>query len=104
MAQVATDIERSVKKFLAALRLRKRIDMAYVYGSQVKGRAMEWSDIDVAIVSPDFSADSFEERLALMRLASQIDDRIEPWPFTPETFIANDPLVNEIKRTGVRVD
>ncbi len=104
MAQVATDIEHSVKRFLAALKQRKKINMAYVYGSQAKGKAKEWSDIDVAIVSSDFSADFFEERLALMRLASQIDDRIEPWPFTPETFISNDPLVNEIKRTGVRVE
>jgi predicted nucleotidyltransferase len=104
MAQIATEIEHSVKRFLAALRLRMKIDIAYLYGSQAKGKATEWSDIDVAVVSPDFSADFFEERLALMRLASQIDDRIEPWPFTPETFVSNDPLVNEIKRTGVRVD
>ncbi len=104
MAQVAPDIEHSIKKFLAALRLSKQVDMAYVYGSQTKGRATEWSDIDIAIISADFSTDFFEERLALMRLASGIDDRIGPWPFTPETFSSNDPLASEIKRTGVRVD
>ena len=103
MAKITTDIEQSVKRFLRALKVRKRVDMAYVYGSRVKGRAMEWSDIDVAIVSADFSADPFEERLALMRLASEVDDRIEPWPFRPDTFISSDPLVSEILRTGVRV-
>ncbi len=38
-----------------------------------------------------------------MRLAALIDDRIEPNPYTPEDFDANDPLVGEIQRTGVRV-
>ena len=38
-----------------------------------------------------------------MRLAAQIDERIEPHPFTPQDFNANDPLVSEIQRTGVRV-
>jgi hypothetical protein len=38
-----------------------------------------------------------------MRLAAQVDDRIEPAPFTPEGFIPSDPLVSEIQRTGVRL-
>jgi predicted nucleotidyltransferase len=104
MAQIATDIEQSIKKFLAILKQRKQVHMAYLYGSQASGEAREWSDVDIAIVSSDFSEDLFEERLVLMRLASEIDDRIEPWPFTPETFNSNDPLASEIKRTGVRVD
>jgi uncharacterized protein len=43
------------------------------------------------------------ERLALMRLAAEIDDRIEPWPFRPESFDANNPLAHEIRQTGVEV-
>jgi uncharacterized protein len=104
MAQIASDVEQSVKRFLAALRLRKQVARAYVYGSQTRGNAREWSDIDVAIVSADFSKDFFEERLILMRLASEIDDRIEPVPFTPETFCSSDPLASEIMRTGIRID
>ena len=103
MAQISTDVASSVDRFLVALRLRKQVDMAYLYGSQAGGRATEWSDIDIAVVSAGFSDDMFEERLALMRLAAEIDDRIEPSPFTPETFNAGAPLASEIIRTGVRV-
>jgi predicted nucleotidyltransferase len=103
MAKIPDPIEEILKRFLAIVQQRQRVEAAYVYGSQAKGTATEWSDIDVAVVSPDFSADLFQERVALMLLAAQIDERIEPHPFTPQDFNANDPLVSEIQRTGVRV-
>ena len=103
MATISDAVTRSVKRFLAAVQQRRRVEAAYVYGSQVKGTFTEWSDIDLAVISPDFSTDPFQERLALMRLAAQIDDRIEPHPFTPQDFDASNPLASEIRKTGVRV-
>jgi predicted nucleotidyltransferase len=103
LAEIPTSVAVSLDRFLTAVRQRHRVQAAYLYGSQVSGTATDWSDIDVAVVSPDFSADLFEERVALMRLAAQVDDRIEPHPFTPEDFSANHPLVSEIQRTGVRI-
>jgi predicted nucleotidyltransferase len=103
MAQIAPDVIASVERFLTAVRRRLRIDAAYLYGSQTAGSAHPWSDIDVAIVSPDFSDDLFEERVALMRWAAEIDDLIEPQPFTPDRFGPNDPLASEISHSGVRL-
>jgi len=93
----------SVEQFLAVVRQRLRIEAAYLYGSQAMGSARAWSDIDVAIVSPDFSQDLFQERVALMLWAATIDDRIEPQPFTPDRFGPNDPLASEIFRSGIRL-
>jgi uncharacterized protein len=103
MAPVSTSVMQSVERFLAATQQQARIEAAYLYGSQVRGTAMPWSDIDLALISADFSDNLFQERLALMRLAAKIDDRIEPHPFTPERFNINDPLVSEIRRTGVQL-
>ena len=103
MATLSPDLIHAVEQFLRAVQRRRRIESAYVYGSQIRGDAGEWSDIDVAIISPDFSADRFQERVNLMMLAAEIDDRIEPCPYAPEDFDINDPLVSEIQRTGVRV-
>jgi predicted nucleotidyltransferase len=103
MAQVSTAIERSVKRFLETAGKEQRITAAYIYGSHVRGTATEWSDIDVAVVSPDFTGDRFTAQLALMQLAARIDDRIEPRAFTPEDFNANDPLVSAIQYTGMRI-
>jgi predicted nucleotidyltransferase len=96
-------VRRSVKRFLLAVQQDRRIDAAYVYGSQTRGTSTEWSDIDVAVISPDFTSDRFEERVMLMRLAAQIDDRIEPHPFTPWDFQSSDPLADEVRNTGIRV-
>jgi predicted nucleotidyltransferase len=103
MAEIAPDILASVERFLAVVRRRLRIEAAYLYGSQVTGSARPWSDIDVAVVSPDFSNDLFQERVTLMEWAAGIDDRIEPQPFTPDRFGPNDPLASEISRRGVRL-
>jgi len=103
MANLPASIAQSIERFLAALQHQRRIEAAYLYGSHSRGTASEWSDIDLAIVSPDFSANLFQEQLRLMRLAAQIDDRIEARPFTPEGFNINEPLVYEILKTGIRV-
>ena len=103
MAEIAPDVKVSVEQFLAALGQRLRIEAAYLYGSQALGSARPWSDIDVAVISPDFSDDLFQERIALMQCAAAIDDRIEPQPFTPERFVPNNPLASEISRNGVRL-
>ena len=103
MVKISPSIEKSVQRFLNAVRRRYRIQAAYLYGSQAKGMATSWSDIDVAVISSDFSDDLFEERLALMHLAVLIDDRIEPRPFKVETFNVNDPIACEIQKHGMRV-
>jgi predicted nucleotidyltransferase len=101
---IPAPVAESVERFLAAVRQRQRVTAAYLYGSQAKGTATQWSDIDLAIISPDFSADLFQEQVELLRLAAQIDDRIEPRPFRPDDFNTIEPLVSEIKRTGLKVN
>ena len=103
MAQVAASVMQTVRKYLKTVQKHYRLNAAYLYGSHVKGKATRWSDIDLAIISPDFKEDSYEERLALLRLSVGIDDRIEPHPFKVEAFNPNDPLASEISDHGVRV-
>ncbi len=103
MAERNADVEKILKHFLDEVQHKYRIVGAYLYGSFAKGTSNKWSDIDVAIISPDFSDDLFEERLNLMKLAASIDDRIEPKPFKKELFDPNDPLVDEIQKSGIQL-
>jgi len=103
MVERSSEIEKIVKVFLDEIQRTYRLDSAYLFGSHAKGASNQWSDIDLAVVSPDFSEDLYEERLALMRLAAEIDDRIEAKPFRPEMFTPNEPLVDEIQKHGIKL-
>ena len=104
MATITPEIEGIIHVFIALLQKESRVLKVFLYGSHAKGTASEWSDIDLAVVSPDFSEDLFEERIRLMKLGLAIDERIEPSPFRPEDFDGNNPLVNEIRESGVEVN
>ncbi len=101
MAKVDALVLELAQKFLAKVREQGiKIESAYLFGSYAKGTEHEWSDIDIAIISLDFSDSRFREGVRLMKLSCNIDTRIEPMPFRPENFSDNDPLVSEIMKTG----
>ncbi len=101
MAEILPAIKESISQFLSLVQKSQHIQAAYLYSSHVLGTANEWSDIDVAVVSPDFTEDQFAALVVLLRLAAQIDARIEPVPFAPTDFDPDNPLVSEIQRTGI---
>ncbi len=104
MAKVDALIIDTVKRFLDKLNETGiYIEAAYLYGSFIKEKQHKWSDIDVALISSDFKEDRFDERVRLTMIASEIDDRIEPVPYRPDDFIEEDPLVWEIKKTGIPI-
>ena len=96
-------VDEKIFNFLNALKKRYRIHSVYIYGSYSKGNATEWSDIDLAVVSPDFSENTFDARVELMKISATIDDRIEPHPFRIEDFKSSNPLVNEIQKHGIQI-
>ena len=102
---VKTEIEQAVLKLAKALTTKGiRIYKIILYGSQVtaeKSRAD--SDIDLAVVSPDFGKDRFEEGKTLLQIAWRIDPRLEPIPISSESY-ENDtwvPLIYEIRQKGI---
>ena len=77
---------------------------AYLYGSYAKQTAHTESDIDVCVVSPDLGVDFIDEMVKLKKIARKIDDRIEVVPLGTADFADPfDPLVFEIKNTGIRI-
>jgi predicted nucleotidyltransferase len=77
MAEIDVRVIDNVRSFLDKLRLAGiHISKAYLFGSYSKGQADRWSDIDVAVVSPQISGNRFEERVRLAEMAIGIDDRM----------------------------
>lgn len=104
MAHVNDEIISKVRKTIGLLNSNNiSIKKAYLFGSYASGSEHEWSDIDIALVSADFSEDRFKERLRIMKMINSIDNRIEPAPYNPEQFTETDPLVWEIKNHGIEI-
>jgi predicted nucleotidyltransferase len=79
---VERSVVTTVRNYLAALaEAGIEVEQAVVFGSQAKGRANEWSDIDLLVVGAMF--DGIKDRSVVNRLwhlAAQVDSRIEPIP------------------------
>lgn len=75
----------------------------YLYGSYAQGNYKKDSDIDLAIVSDDFSGDVIDDQLLLMKLRRKLDLRIEPHPFLTEEFSTDNPYVKTIIETGEEI-
>ncbi len=99
-------IQQAVKKFIKELKRRNiRIAKVIIFGSRASGRAHEDSDIDVAVVSPDFGKDRYREGVKLFEIACTIDPRIEPVPISPSSY-KNDtwiPIIYEIRQNGIEL-
>lgn len=103
---VKKEIIKEVRRFVKEVKKHKiRVTKVIIYGSRVSGRAREFSDIDVAIVSPDFGKDTYTEGARLFEIASKVDPRIEPVPVSLESYM-NDtwiPLIYEIREKGLEL-
>lgn len=98
------NIKEKARKFLKELEKHNyRISKSYLFGSQAKGRARPDSDIDIAVVSPDFSGNRYFDSLKIVRLRRNIDTRIEPVTYKPEDFNDDDPLAAEILKNGIEI-
>jgi predicted nucleotidyltransferase len=99
------EAKKIVRKYAKKLEENKySFSAIYLFGSFGKGKPHKWSDIDIAVVSKELDKNWDQARFKLWELREEIDDRIEPHGFSPEDFKNDwDPMVYEIKKTGVRI-
>ena len=102
MAEITHSPIAVVKKLLDELKAANiRIEKAFLFGSHARGNPGKWSDIDVALVSPDFSGISFYDSKKLNPFVLKVDTRIELHPFRPEDFTEENDFTREIIKNGV---
>jgi hypothetical protein len=64
MAEIDNAVMENVATFLERLKAAgMQIAGAWLFGSHLTGKADEWSDIDLAVISPQIRSDRFEERV-----------------------------------------
>jgi len=83
-----------------------RVEKAVLYGSYASGNVHTGSDLDLAIISPDFGKNRFEEGKMLLQIAWRIDPRLEPVPISSESYQKDTwvPLIYEIREKGIELE
>ena len=104
---VNPEITSIILRFIDVLNSKGiRVEKAVLYGSYASGNVHTGSDLDLAIISPDFGKNRFEEGKMLLQLAWRIDPRLEPIPISSDSY-ENDtwvPLIYEIKEKGIELE
>ncbi len=104
MAAVTDEAIGVARKFLDMVSAAGvHLEKAILFGSYAKGTAGKWSDIDIALVSKDFTGVGFFDRKKVNPFVIKADSRVEPHPFRPEDFTEDNPFVKEILKQGIEI-
>lgn len=99
-----TEIKKLVKTLAAELeRNRIKVSKIILYGSYAKGNPRDYSDIDIAIISPSFKGKrllTIQEQLS--KALSKYLAIVEPIGYSHDDFriAAPETLLGEIKKSG----
>lgn len=104
MAALPNRIRDLVEELVQQLNMNDLpIRQAFVFGSHAKGRQTEDSDIDVALVSDRFEGDFFNDHCKVSPYLIRVSYDLEVHPFRTEDFNKDNPFVEEILATGIRI-
>lgn len=100
--------DKAIHEIKSLLELMRKagisISSAYLFGSYASGKAGPWSDIDVALVSNDFTGVRFKDVVRLISVLKTYNHFIEFHPFRKSDFDARkDLFVKEIQDTGIKI-
>ena len=103
MVATATELSTAISDFVGRLEEGMLVDAIVLYGSYVHGNPHDWSDIDLAVVSPDFERVPMWRRQEMIAsLTLERDRRIAPIGYPSSEY--HDPgrhsFLREIMRTG----
>ncbi|NCO90923.1 MAG: nucleotidyltransferase domain-containing protein [Armatimonadetes bacterium] len=95
---------RSVREYLNAVQQEGiPVQFGVLFGSHATGRADQWSDIDLLVVSPRYDTHRTRADLNLLwRLAARTDSRVEPVPVGRHQYEDDDSsaIIETARREG----
>ena len=103
MVTSQVELERKVDDFVRRLQARIRLEAVILYGSYAKGTANESSDIDIAVISPDFEGlSTWDRQETIARATVGRAYRLAPIGFPSSEYHNPGPhsFLREIIRTG----
>ena len=107
MSEERRQITTLIRRYVAALEAGGiPVERVILFGSHAAGHAQEWSDIDIAVISPKFDALSLLERYEQLGLANrELQAPLDVVGFSPSQVAHCEPgsFLAEILQTGVTI-
>ena len=103
MVASTTEVRGSVSDFARRLGEGISVEAIILYGSYANGRPHEYSDIDVAVISPDFEGvPTWRRQEIIASLTLDRDRRLAPIGYSSSEYHNPGPhsFLREIIRTG----
>lgn len=88
MSTQRSEVTKIIQQFKQALEsMNIKIDQILLFGSHAQANATKYSDIDLIVISKDFSDMDFMQRCEILgRAIAEVMEPIEPLAYTPEEF------------------
>jgi len=105
MVKTRQEIKKIVLRFVEEIQaLGIEVSQVILFGSYAKGRPQDYSDIDLAVVSPGFTKlDIFERQELLSRAHFNVKEPLEPIGLTPKQVRGKQCFARAIVESGVTV-
>jgi predicted nucleotidyltransferase len=82
--KATTDTAQIIRRTIEHLQRRVRVLQVVLFGSHARGEADTWSDVDLAVISPDFARMSHRNMMDLLvETVLETDSSVEIRPYTP---------------------
>jgi predicted nucleotidyltransferase len=99
-------VVETIRRFLASLsKLGINARRAVLFGSFARGRADQYSDMDVIVIAPEFDRPRTLELVKTLWKATVVDSRIEPIPCGELEWDTDEsrPILEIARREGVTI-
>ncbi|OGR13186.1 MAG: hypothetical protein A2097_14545 [Desulfobacula sp. GWF2_41_7] len=105
MSSAKDNALNKARKLIKLLNLNGiEVSEAYLFGSVTRGTAHNNSDIDIAIVSKNFTGIPFYDVQTISKYRRSIDLKLEVHPFSMDDILVDAPLFFiQIRNEGIRI-
>ena len=101
-------LEVKLKRYIKSITKSMSVDQVILFGSYANGNACEYSDIDIAIISPELdpSKSRFENTMEVLNKINLFDPDLQLFAYPTELFLnekntVHESFIKEIKKTGI---
>ncbi|MCL2158157.1 MAG: nucleotidyltransferase domain-containing protein [Oscillospiraceae bacterium] len=106
MAQIPSETIRLIEDFIKSVKADNiKIEKVILFGSYAKGNYSKDSDIDLAIISPDFKENECISNMSKLLLkATKLRADIQTLPFSLDEYNKPKGIMEEILNTGIELN